>query len=98
MRHVHDVLRLQWEQGVSERTITQSLGLSRPAVAESVRRAQAAGFSWPFPATCDEGALARLLLPSSPARVPAPHLVPDWATVYQALQRQGVTLFLLWQA
>ena len=43
MRQVHEVLRLKWEQGLSDRKIAQSLGISRPAVAEYVRRAQAAG-------------------------------------------------------
>src|SRR6266545_4386081 len=59
MRHVSAVLRLQWGQGRSERTIAQRLGLSRPAVAASVRRAQAAGVSWPLPEPCDAGALER---------------------------------------
>jgi transposase len=97
MRQVHEVLRLKWGQGLSERKIAQSLGISRPTVAEYVRRAQAAGVSWPLPTTCDEGVLERLLFPSSPARAPAPHLVPEWATVHQELKRKGVTLFLLWQ-
>jgi predicted transcriptional regulator len=44
MRQVYAVLRLQWGQGRSERKIAQSLGLSRPAVAAYVRRAQAAEF------------------------------------------------------
>jgi hypothetical protein len=47
MRHVSEGLRLKWDQGLSARQIAQSLGISRPAVAESVRRAQAAGMSWP---------------------------------------------------
>src|SRR5438128_4022049 len=81
MRQVHEVLRLKWGQGLSERKIAQSLGISRPAVAEYVRRAQAAGLAWPLPETCDEGTLERLLFPSGPARAPAPHLVPDWAKV-----------------
>jgi Bacterial regulatory proteins, gntR family len=98
MRQVHEVLRLKWGQGLSERKIAQSLGISRPTVAEYVRRAHAAGLSWPLPTTCAEGALERLLFPASPARAPAPHLVPDWATVHQELTRKGVTLFLLWQA
>jgi transposase len=97
MRQVYEVLRLKWGQGLSERKIAQSLGISRPAVAEYVRRAQAAGLSWPLPATCDAGALERLLFPSVPARSPATHVVPDWATVHQELKRKGVTLFLLWQ-
>jgi hypothetical protein len=98
MRQVYEVLRLKWGQGLSERKIAQSLGLSRPAVAAYVRRAQAAGLSWPLPATCDAGARERLLLPSVPASSPATPGVPDWATVHQELTRKGVTLFLLWQA
>jgi hypothetical protein len=34
MRQVHEVVRLKWGQGLSERKIAQSLGLSRPTVAE----------------------------------------------------------------
>ena len=97
MRQVYEVLRLKWGQGLSERKIAQSLGISRPAVAEYVRRAQAAGVSWPLPATCDAGALERLLFPSAPARSPATHVGPDWAIVHHELKRKGVTLFLLWQ-
>jgi transposase len=97
MRQVHEVLRLKWEQGLSDRKIAHSLGISRPAVAEYVRRAHAAGLSWPLLATYDEGTLERMLFPSAPARTPASHLVPAWATVHQELKRKGVTLFLLWQ-
>jgi hypothetical protein len=97
MRQVHEVLRLKWDQGLSDRQIAHSLGMSRPAVADYVRRAQAAGVAWPLPETYDEGTLERLLFPAVSARAPAPHLVPDWATVHQELKRKGVTLFLLWQ-
>ena len=97
MRQVHAVLRLKWEQGLSDRKIAHSLGISRPAVAEYVRRAQAAGLSWPLPATYDEGTLEQMLFPSVPARTLAPHLVPDWATVHKERKRKGVTLFLLWR-
>ena len=82
MRQVYEVLRLKWGQGLSERKIAQSLGISRPPVAEYVRRAQAAGLSWPLPTTYDAGVLERLLFPSVPARSPATHVVPDWATVH----------------
>jgi transposase len=97
MRQVPEGLRLKWEQGLSDRRIAHRLGISRPAVAEYVRRAQAAGLSWPLPDPYDEGTLARWLFPSVSARVPAPHLVPDWSTVQRELTRKGVTLFLLWQ-
>ena len=97
MRQVHAVLRLKWEQGLSDRKIAHSLGISRPTVAEYVRRAQAAGVSWPLPATYDEATLERVLFPAVSTRAPAPYLVPDWAKGHQELKRKGVTLFLLWQ-
>jgi transposase len=97
MRQGYEVLRLKGGQGLSERKIAHSLGRSRPAVAAYVRRAHAAGLSWPFLETYAEGALERWRLPSGPTRPPAPHLVPDWAVVHHELKRQGVTLFLLWQ-
>ena len=97
MRQIHEVLRLKWAAGLSERQIARSLGLSRPTVAAYVRRAQVAGLSWPLPAGLDAATLEQRLFPSGPARAPAPHMVPDWATVHHELKRKGVTLFLLWQ-
>jgi hypothetical protein len=91
------VLRLKWDQRLSDRQIAQSLGISRPAVAAYVRRAQAAGVSWPLPDISDEGTLERGLFPAVSARAPAPHLVPDGATVHHERKRKGVPLFLLWQ-
>ena len=61
MRQVREVLRLKWAGGLSDRKIAHSLSVSRPTVAEYVRRAQAVGLSWPLPATLDEAALERLL-------------------------------------
>src|SRR5262245_43371707 len=91
MRHVTEVLRLKWSQGLSDRKIAQSLGISRPTVAEYVRRAQAASLSWPLPATLDETALERLLFPPHPA-IPSPRRPePDWAIVHHELKRKGVT-------
>ena len=97
MRHVTEVLRLKWDQGLSDRKIAQSLGISRPTVAEYVRRAQAAGLLWPLSATLDETAVERLLFPSHPAIPIPPRPEPDWAAVHHELKRKGVTLFLLWQ-
>ena len=98
MRHVYAVLRRTWDQGRSERQIAHRLGMSRPAVADSVRRAQAAGLAWPWPATSEEGTLERGLVPAVAPRAPAPHLVPDGATGQHARTRTGVTVCLLWQA
>jgi transposase len=94
MRQVREVLRLKWGCGLSERKIAHSCGISRPTVAEYIRRAQAAGLAWPLPEALDAATLERLLFPARPA---TPPLVPDWSVVHQELKRKGVTLFLLWQ-
>jgi len=97
MRQVREVLRLKWAGGLSDRKIAHSLSVSRPTVAEYVRRAQAVGLSWPLPATLDEAALERLLFPAAPVQHTGACLVPDWSAVQRELKRKGVTLFLLWQ-
>ena len=48
MRPVREVLRLKWACGLSDRKMAQSVRVSRPTVAEYVRRAQAAGLAWPL--------------------------------------------------
>jgi hypothetical protein len=98
MRHVQEVWRLTGGCGLSERQIAHRCGMSRPTVAEYGRRAQGAGWSWPLPEALDEAALERRLFPARRAgQRPTPPL-PDGAVVPQERQRQGVTLFLLWQA
>jgi transposase len=97
MRQIKEVLRLKWAGGLSDRKIAQSLSVSRPTVAEYVRRAQGAGLSWPLPETLDDTALERLLFPAAPVPPPGVRLVPDWSAVHRELKRKGVTLFLLWQ-
>ena len=97
MRQVYDVLRLKWGAGLSDRQIAQSLGLSRPTVANYVQRAQAAGLYWPLPDGLDEAALEARLFPPPTPKGALVHLAPDWAVVHQELKRKSVTLSLLWQ-
>ena len=97
MRKIKDVLRLCWGQGLSKRKAARSCGVSRPAVDEYLRRAEAAGLCWPLPAGLDDGALERLLFPPPPALPAGERGVPDWSHIHQELKRKGVTLFLLWQ-
>ena len=66
MRKIKEVLRLCWGQGLSKRQAAGSCGISRPVVDGYLRRAEAAGLSWPLPVELDDGALERLLFPSSP--------------------------------
>jgi transposase len=98
MRQIKEVLRLKWGQGLSQRQIAQSMGISRPAVAEYLRRAEPSSLSWPLPDALDDKALEQLLFPARPlptsGLAPVP---PDWADIHRELKRKSVTLFLLWQ-
>src|SRR5215472_8380994 len=94
MRHVREVLRRKWACGLSDRKIAQSLRGSRPPVAEYVRRAQAAGLSWPLPDALDETALERRLFATAAKPPGARRPTPDWATGHQERKRKGGTLVL----
>jgi DNA-binding transcriptional regulator LsrR (DeoR family) len=91
MRQVREVLRLKWACGLSDRKIAQSVRVSRPTVAEYVRRAQAAGLAWPLPDTLDDLALERRLVATAAKTPVARRPTPDWTTVHLELKRPGVT-------
>lgn len=97
MRKIKEVLRLRWGNSLSKRQTAMSCGISRPAVDEYLRRAEAAGLSWPLPAELDDGALERLLFPPTPNLPTEVRGQPDWSAVNHELKHKGVTLFLLWQ-
>ncbi len=96
MRKIRELLRLKYELGRSHREIAASLGIANSTVSGYVRRADAAGFSWPLPEGLDDAALEAELFPAlPPSRVRRPE--PDWGRVHRELQRhEGVTLQLLW--
>jgi transposase len=97
MRQVKEVLRLKWACGLSDRQIAHSLRISRPTVADYVRRAKDAGLSWPLPEDLGDDVLERRLFARTVTQPPAQRPMPDWSRVHRELQRQGVTLVLLWQ-
>ena len=96
MRKIRELMRLKHELGRSHREIAASLGVANSTVSDYVRRAVAAGLSWPLPEGLDDAALEAALFPAlPPSRVPRPE--PDWQYVHRELQRhKGVTLRLLW--
>ncbi len=95
MRQIREVLRQKWGLGLSNRQISASCGLSRPTVAEYLRRAEAAGLSWPLSSELDDDELERKLFPP-PSMPAAARPLPDWSVVNQEFKRKGVTLALLW--
>ena len=96
MRQIREVLRQKWGLGLSNRRISDSCRVSRPTVAEYLRRAKAAGLSWPLSSELDDAELERKLFPPPPS-IPAKECaVPDWSVVHEESKRKGVTMALLW--
>jgi len=96
MRQIREVLRQKWGLGLSNRQTARSCGISRPTVAEYVKRAEAAGLSWPLPSDLDDTELERKLFPPAVAIPSEQRAVPDWSVVNQEFRRKGVTMALLW--
>jgi transposase len=97
MRKIREILRLRYEAGLSNRQIARSCSVGRATVADYLRRAAAAGLSWPLPERMDETRLERLLFPPPPSIPPSERPLPDWSDIHTELRRKGVTLALLWE-
>jgi len=73
------------------------VGVGHRAVGEYLRRAEAAGLSWPLPEGVGAEELDARLFPPPVARPGALCPVPDWREVHRELTaRTGVTRRLLW--
>lgn len=96
MHSIRELLRLKYEAQLTQRQIAHSLGLGLGSVSKYLRRARAAGLTWPLPGEWTEDDLARRLAlrPAAPA-VGDGEL--DCAAIHQELQRKGVTRLLLWE-
>ncbi len=95
MRKVCELLRLKFEQDLSDRKIAVALSMSRSAVAECLQRATTAAVKWPLPEGLDDAELERRLYPVKPKAIEIPW--PDFAHVHRELSRPGVTRQLLWE-
>ncbi|NLG69038.1 MAG: IS21 family transposase [Firmicutes bacterium] len=96
MRKIREMLRLRFAAHQGVRAIARSCGLSHSTVSEALRRAEAAGLSWPLPEGMDDTALEQALYGARP--VPKGRGAPlDMDEIYRQLRsRKGVTLRLLW--
>jgi transposase len=97
MRQIQEILRLKHQNQLSVREIARSCGLPTSTVGDYLKRAEAAGISWPLPEGQNEKELLQLLLANPVADSTASLALPDWPYIHQELGRKGVTLFLLWQ-
>ena len=97
MRKIRDVLRLRHANGLSQRAIARSLGVSKGSIDNYLRRAEVAGLGWPLPDDLSDTALYDKLFPPAAAPAEGGRPEPDWAVIYQELRKPGVTLRLLWE-
>ena len=98
MRKIHEVLRLKFELGLENRQIARSCQIPHSSVGNYLRRARAAGLSWPLPDDLDDEGLERKLFPAPKERPAGSPPLPDFGTVHTELRsHQHVTLQLLWQ-
>jgi len=97
MRRIRDLLRLTFENGLTNRQVAASLGLSKGAVNMYLRRARTAGLGWPLPDGLSDTALERLLFPGPITDPEVQRPMPNWAYVDAELRRPNVTRALLWE-
>ncbi len=95
MRKIREVLKLKLGGGLSDRQVAGALGISPATVGDLVRRASAAGITWPLAEDMGDDALEALLYPRQEKDTSRP--LPDMAYLHRELARKGVTLALLWE-
>jgi len=96
MRKIREVLRLSANK-MSNRKIAACCSISRPTVADYLRRAANAGLKWPLPPGLSDLAIEQRLFPPPPTYANRDRVLPDWQWVNRELKYKGVTQFLLWQ-
>ncbi len=96
MRKIKEVLRLKYENALSDSKIAQSCCIARSTVSDYINRAKSTGITWPIPEGMDEAVLERLLFPAREDTVFRPKAEPDWLSVYQELKHPHVTKTLVW--
>jgi transposase len=99
MRKIRDVLRLRAE-GFSLRQLSAAIQVPHTTAADYLRRAAAAGVSWPLPEGLDDEVLETLLFGSvATGEDRSGRAAPDFPAVHLELRKErkrGVTLMLLW--
>jgi len=96
MRNIKEVLRLKFAKKRSIREIGNSCVIGSSTVSDYIKRAEAAGLSWPLPADLDDTALENLLFPPKSNPDPPKRQMPSMEYLYKEKKKKSVTLQLLW--
>ncbi len=93
MTNYREVLRLN-SLGLNKTEIAQSCGYSRNTVTAILQRAESCGLKWPLPDSFSDKHLAEMIYPSASGK--PVFKMPDYEYVHRELQKNSVTLNLLW--
>ena len=96
MRNIKEILRLKFAKKRSIREIGNSCVIGSSTVNDYIKRAEAAGLSWPLPADLDDTALENLLFPPKSNPDPPKRQMPSMEYLYKEKKKKSVTLQLLW--
>ena len=97
MRKIKEVLRLRFELKLDQRQIARSCSIAASTVHEYLRRAEAAGLSWPLPEDWNDDRLEAKLFRYTERRRPE-KAAPDFAAIHEQLRtHKHLTLQLAWE-
>jgi len=97
MRQIRELLRLHFEDGLSQRLIARCLSVARSTVERVFKRFAEAGLTWPIGDEVSDEELERTLYLRPAHQGAAKACVrPVYAAVAKELSRKGVTRRLLW--
>jgi len=94
MTNYREILRLKHLR-LNNTQIAESVGCSRTTVINVLKLAREKGLSYPLPELMSDKALYETLFPEAAGKLK--YKMPDYDHVYKELQRDGVTLDLLWR-
>jgi transposase len=101
MRKLREVLRLRHELKLGYQQIGRSCAITVSTVHKYLKRAEAAGVSWPLPEDWDQQRLEAALFPptANPGeQQAAARPLPDFSAIHEQLrQHKHLTLQLLWE-
>ena len=97
MRQIRELLRLHYEEGLSQRVLARSQGVARCTVERLLKRFAGSGLAWPPDAGLTDEELERRLYGRRSHQGSAKRCVrPNYAAIAPQLARKGVTRRLLW--
>ena len=91
MTEYREILRL-YSQGISQRSIAESINCSRNTVAKVLQRAKELEIFWPLETT--DAVLDKIFYPET--ATPTNRRLPDYEYIHKEMSKRGISLKLLW--